>query len=112
MFLSLCHAVLGSGPLRWVHPEARGMQRTLSRRSFSRGVGALGAMALTGRQVQLEAQGPTPRQAPDGVADWPEWRGRGRLGVWTESGILDRFPAAGLQVMWRAAGNCGVGGPG
>ena len=68
-------------------------------------------MALTGRQVQLEAQGPTPRQAPDGVADWPEWRGRGRLGVWTESGILDRFPAQGLQVVWRTPVHGGYAGP-
>ena len=21
--------------------------------------------------------------------DWPEWRGKGRLGIWTETGILD-----------------------
>ena len=83
----------------------------LSRRSFFRGVGALGAMALTGRQVQLKAQGPTPLQAPDGVADWPEWRGRGRLGVWTESGILDRFPASGLQVVWRTPVHGGYAGP-
>ena len=26
------------------------------------------------------------------AADWPEWRGKGRLGVWREDGILQRFP--------------------
>jgi hypothetical protein len=54
------------------------MQRKLSRRSFFRGVGALGAMALAGRPVDEKADGPTPRQAPGGVADWPEWRGGAR----------------------------------
>jgi hypothetical protein len=33
--------------------------------------------------------------------DWPEWRGRGRTGVWNETGILTTFPAAGLKVNWR-----------
>ena len=33
--------------------------------------------------------------------DWPQWRGAGRLGVWTETGILDRFPEGGLQFSWR-----------
>ncbi len=27
--------------------------------------------------------------------DWPEFRGRGRLGVWTETGIVDTFPKEG-----------------
>ncbi len=33
--------------------------------------------------------------------DWPQWRGTDRLGVWHESGIIDRFPAGGLKVAWR-----------
>jgi outer membrane protein assembly factor BamB len=87
------------------------MQRRLSRRSFFRGVGVLGGMALAGRRVQPRADAPTPPQAPGGVADWPEWRGRGRLGVWTESGILDRFPAQGLHVVWRTPIHGGYAGP-
>ena len=35
------------------------------------------------------------------AADWPEWRGAGRVGVWTEDGIIERFPADGLKVVWR-----------
>ena len=38
---------------------------------------------------------------PVAAEDWPEWRGAGRLGVWTESGILDEFPAGGLTATWR-----------
>src|SRR5437773_2422333 len=34
-------------------------------------------------------------------ADWPQWRGPNRDGVWAESGILATFPAAGLDVRWR-----------
>jgi len=33
--------------------------------------------------------------------DWPEFRGKGRTGVWNETGILERFPADGLKVLWR-----------
>ena len=43
--------------------------------------------------------------------DWPEWRGKGRSGVWTETGILDRFPAQGLTATWRASVNSGYAGP-
>ena len=43
--------------------------------------------------------------------DWPEWRGKGRLGVWNESGIVDHFPADGLDVKWRVPVGSGYGGP-
>src|SRR5260370_41477608 len=43
--------------------------------------------------------------------DWPEWRGRGRLGVWKETGILDEFPKQGLTVNWRTPINAGFSGP-
>ena len=35
--------------------------------------------------------------------DWPEWRGKGRLGVWNETGIVDKFPHGGPPVKWRTA---------
>jgi outer membrane protein assembly factor BamB len=43
--------------------------------------------------------------------DWPEFRGRGRLGVWNEAGIVDRFPEGGLQVLWRTPIRAGFAGP-
>jgi outer membrane protein assembly factor BamB len=43
--------------------------------------------------------------------DWPEIRGRGRLGVWTETGIVEQFPAAGLNVLWRTPIKAGFSGP-
>ena len=43
--------------------------------------------------------------------DWPEWRGRGRRGEWTESGVLDRFPEGGLAVTWRVPVGSGYAGP-
>jgi len=43
--------------------------------------------------------------------DWPEWRGRGRLGVWDETGILDRFPESGLTAPWRTPTPAGYAGP-
>src|SRR5262245_55409579 len=49
--------------------------------------------------------------APAFAEDWPEWRGKGRTGIWTESGILDKFPEKGLMVAWRAPLNGGFAGP-
>jgi outer membrane protein assembly factor BamB len=43
--------------------------------------------------------------------DWPEWRGKGRLGVWTEAGIVETFPAEGLTPAWRTPLNAGFAGP-
>lgn len=44
-------------------------------------------------------------------ADWPEWRGSGRRGLWTETGVLSRFPEEGLNVLWRTALGAGYAGP-
>ena len=43
--------------------------------------------------------------------DWPEWRGRGRQGIWRETGILDRFPESGLKAIWRTPVHGGYTGP-
>ena len=43
--------------------------------------------------------------------DWPQWRGNGRLGVWNETGLVDRFPETGLKVTWRVPVNAGYSGP-
>src|SRR5262245_16800086 len=43
--------------------------------------------------------------------DWPEYRGAGRRGVWNETGIVDKFPADGLKVVWRAPVKNGYSGP-
>ena len=43
--------------------------------------------------------------------DWPEWRGRGRLGIWTETGIVESFPKDGLRYTWRTPIHAGYAGP-
>ena len=43
--------------------------------------------------------------------DWPEFRGAGRRGVWTETGIVRAFPDDGLQVRWRTPIKAGYSGP-
>ena len=48
---------------------------------------------------------------PAEAQDWPQWRGPGRLGVWTETGVIDRFPDDGLKVAWRVPLRPGFAGP-
>ncbi len=43
--------------------------------------------------------------------DWPQWRGHGRLAVWNETGLIDRFPETGLKVTWRVPVHSGYSGP-
>ncbi len=43
--------------------------------------------------------------------DWPEWRGKGRLGVWSEDGILEKFGAGGLSFDWSVPVRWGYAGP-
>ena len=43
--------------------------------------------------------------------DWPAYRGKDGLGVWNETGILEKFPEAGLPVRWRTPIRQGYSGP-
>ncbi len=43
--------------------------------------------------------------------DWPQWLGPQRDGVWRETGILEKFPAGGPKVLWRAPVGGGYAGP-
>ena len=45
------------------------------------------------------------------AADWPQFRGPNRDSVWTETGILQTFPAKGLKIRWRAAVGPGWSSP-
>src|SRR4051812_25111205 len=44
--------------------------------------------------------------------DWPQWLGPERDGVWRESGGLEKVPAGGPKVLWRAKVGAGFSGPG
>ncbi|MCI0533927.1 MAG: PQQ-like beta-propeller repeat protein, partial [Verrucomicrobiales bacterium] len=44
-------------------------------------------------------------------ADWPQWRGPNRDGVWPESGLLESFPAAGPEIKWRVPAGYGFSSP-
>ncbi len=43
--------------------------------------------------------------------DWPQWLGPNRDSVWREKGIVERFPAEGLKIAWRAPVQMGYAGP-
>ncbi|MEO1825751.1 MAG: PQQ-binding-like beta-propeller repeat protein [Roseibacillus sp.] len=43
--------------------------------------------------------------------DWPQWFGPRRDGVWRETGVLDKFPEGGPEVLWRTPIRRGYAGP-
>lgn len=43
--------------------------------------------------------------------DWPQWMGPQRDAIWRETGIVDRFPEQGLEVVWRTPIASGYAGP-
>jgi outer membrane protein assembly factor BamB len=48
---------------------------------------------------------------PSRAADWPQWRGPTRDGVWTETGLVERFESPQLPIRWRAEVGSGYSGP-
>ena len=60
-------------------------------------VGATAIMLLTAMAMRAD--------------DWPEFRGRGRGGVWNEVGIVEKFPESGLKILWRTPIKGGLSGP-
>jgi outer membrane protein assembly factor BamB len=45
------------------------------------------------------------------AADWPQWRGPNRDGVWTETGVVERFEGGRLPIKWRVPIGSGYNGP-
>lgn len=45
------------------------------------------------------------------AADWPQWRGPGRDGVWNETGIIQTFTAPTLKPLWSTPIGAGYSGP-
>ncbi|HEV3238485.1 MAG TPA: pyrrolo-quinoline quinone, partial [Gemmataceae bacterium] len=43
--------------------------------------------------------------------DWPQWLGLQRDSIWRETGLVDKFPADGPPVKWRAEIAGGYAGP-
>ncbi|MCA9180812.1 MAG: pyrrolo-quinoline quinone, partial [Planctomycetales bacterium] len=43
--------------------------------------------------------------------DWPQWMGPQRDDVYREEGVVDRIPAQGLPIQWRAPVASGYAGP-
>ena len=48
---------------------------------------------------------------PAPAADWPQWLGPNRDGVWAEPGTLDALPKDGLKRVWTAKIGAGYTGP-
>ncbi len=45
------------------------------------------------------------------AADWPQWRGPQRDGVWRETGLLESIPEGGFKVRWKQPAALGYAGP-
>jgi len=45
------------------------------------------------------------------AADWPQWRGPNRDGVWTETGLVETFDSPTAQRVWSAPVGAGYSGP-
>src|SRR5687767_4108362 len=43
--------------------------------------------------------------------DWPQWRGANRDGVWTETGLIEKFDSDTIPLKWRAEIGSGYSGP-
>jgi outer membrane protein assembly factor BamB len=43
--------------------------------------------------------------------EWPQWRGPTRDGVWTEKGLIEKFPAPQIKIRWKAEISSGYSGP-
>ena len=43
--------------------------------------------------------------------DWPQWLGQDRDGVWRETGIFQKFPEDGPEILWRTPMGAGYAGP-
>ena len=43
--------------------------------------------------------------------EWPDWRGKYRDGIWTETGVLNKFPSPELKPIWRVPVGSGYSGP-
>ena len=43
--------------------------------------------------------------------DWPDWRGVNRDGVWTETGIVEKFDSESLGAKWSVPVGSGYSGP-
>ncbi len=49
--------------------------------------------------------------APTSGADWPQWRGPNRDGIWRDKGIVEKFETSRLEIRWQAAISNGYSGP-
>ena len=45
------------------------------------------------------------------AADWPQWRGENRDGIWREKDIVQKFEAQQLPIRWRVKIANGYSGP-
>jgi outer membrane protein assembly factor BamB len=43
--------------------------------------------------------------------DWPQWMGPSRDDVWRAEGVVEKFPAGGPKILWRAKIGAGYAGP-
>ena len=45
------------------------------------------------------------------AAEWPQWRGPNRDGVWSETGLIEKFDSPAIPLKWRVPISSGYSGP-
>lgn len=61
--------------------------------------------------IQLAVAGLLISQLSGFAADWPQWLGPNRDGVWRETEIIDEFPESGPPLKWTTRIGGGYSGP-
>ena len=67
----------------------------------------LGSRTLSAGLLLLLGFGATQSHA----SDWPQWLGPGRDSVWSDTGLIEKFPEGGIKPEWRAKVAAGYSGP-
>jgi len=67
----------------------------------------IGAFALALPAACASGEAGAKDEPGTGSTDWPQWRGVNRDAVSPETGLLDRWPEGGPEIVWRSTAGAG-----
>src|SRR5262245_36171180 len=66
--------------------------------------GTIAVATILAAEESAEKPAEKPAAKPAAAADWPQWRGPGRTGVSTETGLLREWPEGGPKLVRQITG--------